>query len=234
MRSSQSEDDQAEQILYWQQKLDELKSGYEKMFFRKNPVYAQQLDELTNVHDKRVAALEKWRSDKIATIQNEKEKKIALLQSECDRHRKGIPKLLQKSIQQQFDQLSREFSGVFEYFMQEDIPFVQEFARHNFSKVFTVDCSRPLLDSGQIKRDLDKIARSKPAITVRGGEIVTGGAIFRVGNDVVLKFGRLKPIPVTISEVQPDALEFMPKTGSKPIRIGIQSFEARVVAISHD
>jgi uncharacterized small protein (DUF1192 family) len=234
MQSHRVVGDQAEQILYWQQKLEEVKQGYEKIFPGENYVYIQQDQKLLEVHNKKLETLEKWREDKLASIQSEKEKRIALLKSECERHRAGVPKLLEQTIQRQFDQLKGEFSGVFDYFMVDDIPFMHTFAFSKMAKIFAIDCSKPLLDPNQIRHDFDEVSKVKIPLIVRNGEIVTEEKIWRIGDQCFLRFGRMKPVLATISSVQPDILEFLPQKGSQVIRVGVQALEMRIVSLCHE
>jgi hypothetical protein len=234
METRVSELDHAEQIEYWEEKLEELKSGYEKMFSGTNEVYETQLEELCAVTNQKMQGLQKWREDKLASIHNEKEKKVSLLQTECERHKADIPKLLQRSIRQQFDQLQREFPDVFSHFLNEEIPFVQEFAQQRFSRVLTVDLDHPLLSQQEIGRDFEKASHPTFTYSVRGNELVSSIGTIRSGDSVVLRFGRMHPIIAEIEDIDSESVNVRPKGGAKSIAIALQALEMNIVTITRE
>jgi hypothetical protein len=228
------DDEQAEQIVFWEEKLEELKTGYDRVLSHRNPIYEKQLAELERVTDRKRATLNKWRADKLASIHNEKAKKVALLQSECERHKRDIPKLLERSIRQQFSQLQKEFGGVFDCFLDRNIPFIEEFAHHRFSRVCTLTPNRQFCSSEEVKQDFERVGDVGVVCDVRPGEIVAGFKVYRPGDNIVVTFGQMRPIEATITSVEGNLVVFLPKNGANVVRVSVEAIELGVVTISHE
>jgi hypothetical protein len=227
------DDDEAEQIVYWEEKLEELKTGYDRVLSHRNPIYEKQLAELERVTEQKRATLNKWRADKLASIHNEKVKKVALLQSECERHKRDIPKLLERSIRQQFSQLQKEFACVFDCFLDRDIPFIEEFAHHRFSRVCTLTSNRQFCSSQEVRQDFERIGDVGAACEVRPGEIVARVRVYRPGDNIVVAFGQMRPIDATITSIDGSVIVFLPKNAATVVRIPVEAIELGVVTISH-
>jgi hypothetical protein len=232
MEKSMDDMDSAEQIEFWERKLDELKSGYEKMYSGTNPIYETQLEELAQITAHKLQALERWRDQKLALIHSETSKKVSLLESERERHKADIPKLLQRSIHEQFDHLQREFAGVFSCFLDDEIPFMREFAQQNVSKVCSVDLDHPLLSSSEIRHDLEKASRPTLTYRIHGDELTSSSGSFRAGDSVVVAFGRMHPIVAVIEEIGGENVRLRPRGGENSIQISTEALEMNIVTIS--
>jgi hypothetical protein len=226
-----SDADESAQIAYWEDKLAELKVSYERLLSHRNPLYDEQLEQLQAVTDQKRSVLAKWRADKIASIKNEKEKKVLLLESECVRHKEEVPRLLERSIRQQFAQLQQAFPDLFNLFVDDRIPFIRAFARDCSTKAFTLSCDEPLLSPQEIREDLERMSHSHPSWSIVGGELVGHHKTLKIGDLAVLTFGSLKPIRATLQSIDAGVVAFMPVGSHHEIRFSIDAIESRVVKI---
>jgi hypothetical protein len=227
-----SDADESAQIAFWEEKLEQLKIGYEKLLSHRNPLYEEQLEQLQAVTDQKRSTLAKWRTDKIASIKNEKEKKVLLLQSECSRHKDEIPKWLERSIRQQFAQLQKEFPDVFDLFLDDRIPFIQSFSRDRSARTFTVSCDDPLLSPQEVRKDLERMSHPRPRWAIAGQELIGHNRTFKIGDLALLTFGSLKPIRATLQSLDAGVIAFMPIGSQHEIRFSIDAIESRVVKIT--
>jgi hypothetical protein len=232
MEKSVSDLDSAEQIEFWDRKFDELKSGYEKLYSGTNSIYETQLEELAQVTAHKLSGLEKWREQKLALIGSEESKKASLLESERERHKADIPKLLQRSIHQQFDHLQREFASVFSYFVNDEIPFMREFAQQNVSRVSSVDLDHPLLSSSEIRHDLDKAAHPTITYSIRADQLSSSVGNIHVGDSVVVSFGRTHPIVAEVEEIGGDNVRLRPRGAEHSIQVSTEAIEMNIVSIT--
>jgi hypothetical protein len=224
--------DEAGQIAYWQEKLDELKVGYERLLSHRNPLYDEQLAKLADVRELKRATLAKWQADKLASIRNEKAKKVSLLQSECERHKAEIPNLLERSIRQKFAQLQREFSHVFAFFADRQIPFIDAFANDRSARAFTLSCEEPLLSAQEARADLERMAAARQRWEIVGSDLVGPDRAFRVGDPATLAFGSMRPVRAAVHSVEGSVVGFLPLGSQSPFYFSTEAIECGVVRVT--
>ena len=220
-------------IWYWIEELEKLKKGYASLLRNENPVYQEQLKALEENHAKKVAVLEKWRQDKLAFIHNENDKKIELLRSECERHKKDIPKLLERSIRQQFEQLQQEFPDVFKHLSGKGIPFVDAFAQQEATRVFMVELNKQHLSSRDIRADFDQLENERSLVAIESGKLRVGGyTFFDVGSVVKVGVGSMSEFTATIVEIGVDSVVFAQDGAAAPLRVSLEALQMKMVTVS--
>lgn len=226
------ETDFGKAILYWTQEIEGIKAGYAQMLNGTNPIYHQQKAELEKNYQRKLDRLEKLKAERIAFTQKEKIRKVELLKNECERHKKEIPKLLEKSIRQQVEQLKREFPDVFAHFANRGIPFVQEFIQNDNTSVFKVDLSKPQLSVREMKVDMERMDTTKLPVDVRKGEWIVNGVPIRIGDTVNVTIGKMKPFLAKVSTIEATVIELAVPDCVDPLRFSLDGFQMKLVMIS--
>ena len=219
-------------VRYWIDELEDLKAGYVSLLRNENPVYKEQLKALEENHAKKIAVLQKWREDKLAFIKSESEKKIELLKSECERHKKDIPKLLERSIRQQFEQLQQEFPDVFKHLTGKGIPFIDTFGQQEATRVFMVELNKQHLGSREIRADFEQLETERNQISVENGKLVlSGNGFLDVGDSVSVTIGQFQTFTAVISDIGSDYVEFMKDGSTGPVRVCVEALQLSVVGL---
>ena len=228
-----TETEHGKAILYWIEELEKVKQGYASLLRHENPVYEKQIQALEENHRKKIEVLEKWRNDKLAFIENEKQKKIELLRNECERHRKDIPRLLERSIREQFDQLQREFPNVFIHLTEKGIPFIDAFAHNMSTQVCTIYLNKTHLEPKDVRADFHKVEAERVSATIDDGQLkLANGGILDVGSVCEMSIGAMKPFKVTVSEIGSNYLEFLGEGRSYPMRVTLEAIQMNIVTLT--
>ena len=146
----------ANEINFWLEEYENLKRDFSNLCSNKNDLYRDQLNELSVNNEKKKEMLELWKTESEKSIDRETEVKIDYLIQDCEKKINEIPQFLMQSIQKNFARLRKEFTDVFELFLQQDIPFINEFSNpenikhfyeyheHNLSECVQVEEGRTL------------------------------------------------------------------------------------------
>ena len=240
--STKNGDDIAKEISYWGQEFEKITKDYSQLLKNENELYQQQLEEITKNHQYKLSLLNEWKENSEYSIEKDRELKIQYFKEDCEIKKAEIPIFMKQSIQKQFSRLKNEFSDVFDLFLQQDIPFINEFSSEEKDPIYEVDLNKhSFLSASEIKEDENNFKNNESSFNSEGeyrisyGELKSSTSTFHVGSECSVQFEKMTPVLGKISKINDyhSTIEFTPTNGVQPITFSLQALNIRIIKIKN-
>lgn len=229
---NQSEIDVESEISYWGKEFEKISEDVNKLLKNENELYQNQLEEITKNYQQKLADLDEWKQNSENSIEKDRELKIQYLKEDCEIKKSEIPTFMKQSIKKQFSRLKNEFSDVFDLFLDQDIPFINEFTNEEKESVYEVDLSkRPFLSANEIKEDENNLKNIKDEYKIAYGELKNNSKSYRIGSNVSVQFEKMSPIQGYITNITDSTIEFKPDNAAQTITFPLQALNIRIIKL---
>lgn len=236
--SSPNQPDIEKEIIYWGQEFEKISEDINKLLQNENDLYRNQLEEITKNHQQKLALLNEWKENSETSIEKDRELKIQYLKEDCELKKSEIPTFMKQSIQKQFLRLKIEFSDVFDLFLEQDIPFINEFSNEEKESMYEVDLSKhPFLSINEIKEDENNFNNTdfdlRNEFQIIFGELKNSFSSYHVGSNVSIQFEQMTPIPGRITNINDhhSTIEFTPDNSPQPITFSLQALNVQIIKL---
>lgn len=236
--NDKKETDLEKEIRYWGQEFEKITEDINKLLQNENDLYKQQLGEITKNHQQKLLLLDKWKEDSEVSIEKDRELKIQYFTEDCKLKKAEIPTFMKQSIQKHFSRLKNEFADVFDLFLQQDIPFINEFSVDEEESTYEVDLSKHhFLSPNEIKKDENKIKNYELGFNneyiIVDDELKSNSQSFHLESDASIQFEHMSPIKGKITSINyhHSTIDFLPYNSSQPITFSLQALNARIIKI---